>query len=231
MPDCHGVGDHCEIHRSVRIDCDEFSCGDYDKIHSGTWIRSKRVTLGHCAWAGQDCILDGSGGLDIGFAVGIGSGSHVWTHAAHGDRLQGCVLGSEGPRPLELEDDAWLLPRVLVAGARRIGKRAVVMAGSVVTKDVPDGEVWAGRVAAPDGLVPFHGAQRLTAWEPRHAGEIRVAWEDLLAEYDLERGELPVNLDSYDPVSREYTKTNEAAEIAFNKWLFHGRAYFKPRDE
>ena len=90
----HAIGEHCEIDSSVRIECDEFECGDYVKIHRNTWIRGKHVRLGHCAWIGQDCILDGEGGIDIGFAVGVGAGSQLWTHAAHGDRLQGCVLGS-----------------------------------------------------------------------------------------------------------------------------------------
>ena len=34
-----------------------------------------------------------------------------------------------------------------------IGKRSVIGAGSVVTKDVPDGEIWAGNPATKCGLI------------------------------------------------------------------------------
>ena len=51
-------------------------------------------------------------------------------------------LTSKGP--IIIEDEAWLGYGVIVLSGVRIGKGAVVGAGSVVTNDVPDGAVVAG---------------------------------------------------------------------------------------
>ncbi len=51
-------------------------------------------------------------------------------------------LTSKGP--IVIEDEAWLGYGVIVLSGVRIGKGAVVGAGSVVTRDVPDGAVAAG---------------------------------------------------------------------------------------
>lgn len=50
--------------------------------------------------------------------------------------------------PLEIGDDAWLGARaILLPGCRRVGRGAVVAAGAVVTRDVPDYAVVAGNPA------------------------------------------------------------------------------------
>jgi acetyltransferase-like isoleucine patch superfamily enzyme len=51
-------------------------------------------------------------------------------------------LSSKGP--IVIDDDAWLAVGVIVLGGVRIGKGSVVGAGSVVTKDVPDGAIAMG---------------------------------------------------------------------------------------
>ena len=51
-------------------------------------------------------------------------------------------LTSKGP--IVIEDEAWLGYGVIVLSGVRIGKGAVIGAGSVVTRDVPDGAVAAG---------------------------------------------------------------------------------------
>jgi acetyltransferase-like isoleucine patch superfamily enzyme len=51
-------------------------------------------------------------------------------------------LASKGG--IVIDDEAWLGVGVIVLGGVRIGKGAVVAAGSVVTQDVPDGAIAAG---------------------------------------------------------------------------------------
>jgi len=51
-------------------------------------------------------------------------------------------LSSKGP--IRVEDDAWLGVGVTVLSGVKIGKGAVVAAGSVVTQDVPAGAIAAG---------------------------------------------------------------------------------------
>ncbi len=50
-------------------------------------------------------------------------------------------------RPIIIEDGAWLGYGVIVPSGVRIGKGAVIGAGSVVTKDVPAGDIAAGVLA------------------------------------------------------------------------------------
>lgn len=48
-----------------------------------------------------------------------------------------CVLG----------DDVWTGPNVSIRDQRKVGKESLVGMGSVVVKDIPEGEVWAGNPA------------------------------------------------------------------------------------
>lgn len=64
---------------------------------------------------------------------------------APGQLIRDQPLQSKGP--IIIEDDAWLGFGVIVLSGVRIGKHAVIGAGSVVTRDVPDGAVAAGAPA------------------------------------------------------------------------------------
>ena len=46
--------------------------------------------------------------------------------------------------PVVIEDDVWLGTHVVVLPGVTIGKGAIIGASSVVTKDIPAYEVWAG---------------------------------------------------------------------------------------
>lgn len=50
-------------------------------------------------------------------------------------------------KPVYIEDDVWIGGRVIILPGRRIGKGAIVGAGSVVTKDVPDYAIVGGNPA------------------------------------------------------------------------------------
>ena len=56
--------------------------------------------------------------------------------------------GSQGKTPLFISDDVWIGARVIVLpGCKHIGKGAIIGAGSVVTKDIPDYAVVGGNPA------------------------------------------------------------------------------------
>ena len=46
-----------------------------------------------------------------------------------------------------IKENAWIGARTIICQPVTIGKNAVVGAGSVVTKDIPDNQVWAGNPA------------------------------------------------------------------------------------
>lgn len=53
-----------------------------------------------------------------------------------------------GERPVLIDEDAWIGAGAFVMRGVTVGKRAIVAAGSVVTKDVPDGYIVAGNPAS-----------------------------------------------------------------------------------
>ena len=78
--------------------------------------------------------------ITIGDNVGITAGCKILTHyidpSQPGNKFRfGNVL---------IDDGAFLGVNVVVCNSVTIGKGAIVGAGSVVTKDIPPGQVWAG---------------------------------------------------------------------------------------
>jgi len=53
--------------------------------------------------------------------------------------------------PLTIGRDAFIGARAILIGVSRIGEGAVIGAGAVVTKDVPDYEIWAGNPSTKIG--------------------------------------------------------------------------------
>jgi maltose O-acetyltransferase len=54
--------------------------------------------------------------------------------------------------PIEIGDDVWIGTRVIILPGRKIGKGAVLGAGAVITKDVPDYAIVGGN---PAGIIKF----------------------------------------------------------------------------
>lgn len=106
------------------------------------------MVLGDGCWIGQGCFFHSAGGLTVEEAVGVGPMVKVLTSEHVADRLELPVLHSplrfaavRLRRGCDVGVGAVILPGVTV------GEGAIVGAGSVVTGDVPDFEVWAGNPA------------------------------------------------------------------------------------
>lgn len=56
----------------------------------------------------------------------------------------GTAYSLEYAKPVEIEDDCWIAANVTICGGVKIGKGCVIGAGSVVTKDIPEGTFAAG---------------------------------------------------------------------------------------
>lgn len=59
-------------------------------------------------------------------------------------KADGTAYDLEYARPIVIEDGVWLASNVTVCGGVRIGKDSVIGAGSVVTRDIPEGVFAAG---------------------------------------------------------------------------------------
>lgn len=121
------------------------------------------------AGVGYSAILMQGGKLQIGDGVGI---SNTSITCANGIIIEkdvaigaGCMIADTdfhslnvierhrevdlGIRtaPIKIREGAFVGSRAIILKGVTIGKESVVGAGSVVTKDIPDGEIWAGNPA------------------------------------------------------------------------------------
>lgn len=99
------------------------------------------TVIGH--WA----TIDGRRGVRIGASVNLSSEVALWTLQHDPDDRAFGVRGG----PIVIEDHAWVSFRATVLPGVRIGRGAVVAAGSVVTKDVEEFTIVGGIPAKPIG--------------------------------------------------------------------------------
>ena len=88
-----------------------------------------------------DCHLDGRGGkLVLNEDVDIGPYTHIWTLQHDPQSPSHEVIGGD----VIIEDHVWIASRVTILPGVRIGRGAVVAAGSVVTKDIAPFDIVGG---------------------------------------------------------------------------------------
>jgi len=87
--------------------------------------------------------------ITIGKYCNIGGNVFIWDTDFHPLDAQERRKPSQNinTAPIIIEDDVFIGANSIILKGVRIGKGAVVGAGSVVTKNIPDGEVWAGNPA------------------------------------------------------------------------------------
>ena len=141
-----------------------------DCIVSGSFIFESReggITIGdHCYIGGSTFISHSA--IEIGNNVTIAWGGTIYDHDSHSldylDRrkdiddqinairngrnfIHGKDWSKVNSKPIKICDDAWIGMNVIILKGVTIGHGAIVGAGSVVTKDVPDWTVVAGNPA------------------------------------------------------------------------------------
>lgn len=98
------------------------------------------ITIGHDSLIGSRCFLDGRAPLIIGNHTSLASEVMIYNdeHNIHSPDYE----NSFGP--VTIGDYVFIGPRAILLPNINIGRGAVIAAGAVVTKDVPDFEVWGG---------------------------------------------------------------------------------------
>jgi acetyltransferase-like isoleucine patch superfamily enzyme len=106
--------------------------------------RANKLVIGAGTYINRYTILDAHEQLHIGGRVMIGPHCYI-TDADHGTDPGSSVQSQPMKRsPVIIEDEVWLGAHVTVLPGVRIGKGAVVGAGSVVTRNVPAMTIVAG---------------------------------------------------------------------------------------
>lgn len=95
------------------------------EFNSFNIIRGKEyIKFGEDVWVGYFCLLDGSGGLEIGNKVSISSGTHIYTHDSSNYRYNDLKKSIDGSH--------------IERAAVKIGNNVIIGALSLVNKDIPN---------------------------------------------------------------------------------------------
>ncbi len=141
------IGDNNIINDNTRIFIHKnFKVGDWNVFHNDMLMMAEdHLVIGHNCWFGQNTILDGSGGLEIGNGVRVGMYSQIWTHVASGEQIEGCTLFAK--RKTCIADDVWLVGSCIVGSGLKLARRSTALINSVITKDTLPDKVYAGSPA------------------------------------------------------------------------------------
>ncbi len=132
------IGKGCKIAAGVRI---------YDAHGAGG-----RLQIGTHVSIGIKVQIDYTGGCEIGDDVWISEEALIMTHQHSVDSARPKRKQPWRVCPLEVMTDAWIGARaIILPQVSRIGLGAIVGAGAVVTKDVPDHWIVAGNPARKVG--------------------------------------------------------------------------------
>jgi len=104
------------------------------------------ISVGERFYANTGCVVLDCEAVEIGARVKLGPAVQLLAVSHPLDATQR-ALGLEYGEPISIGDDVWIGGGAIVLGGVAIGDRAVVGAGSVVTRDVPPDAVVAGNPA------------------------------------------------------------------------------------
>ena len=110
-------------------------------IHIGAnFFKPSNISIGHDTIIGDHCFLDGRAPLKIGSHVGIASQVLIYNDE---HEINSPDYGNSFG-PITIGDYVFIGPRAIILPNVKIGTGAVVAAGAVVTKDIPEFEIWGG---------------------------------------------------------------------------------------
>jgi maltose O-acetyltransferase len=135
-------------HSGIHLDC-------YLWFYGAGQIRRDGVRIGANSRINRACTLDVRNGLQIGENVSVSAETLLLSTS---DRVDG-GRSREDHKPIVIEDHVWIGMRAIVMPGVTIGRGAVVGAGAIVTRDVPELTIVFGNPARPVGTRPDTDAE------------------------------------------------------------------------
>jgi len=134
------LGENCRLEHGIYF--------HYDGIYS----KGPSICIGNNVFIGNNTEFNITEKITIGDNCLIAAGCRLIDHN-HGTALGLLMNTQQGPKKeIILKDDVWLGCHVVILKGVCIKKGAVVAAGSVVTKDIPENEIWGGVPAKKIGI-------------------------------------------------------------------------------
>jgi acetyltransferase-like isoleucine patch superfamily enzyme len=142
-----------------RIDADDMVVGDSFSVwsvHRQTLITGwGRIRFGDRCFVNSGSIVFSAREVTVGDDVALANEVYIMDSDSHG--VEGRPVKEE---PIRIGDGTWVGARAIILPGVTIGRRCLIAAGSVVSKDVPDDTLVGGNPARvirkleyPDGVV------------------------------------------------------------------------------
>lgn len=143
------IAEKCLLGRRIRIDRPwRVRIGRRCQFESDVWLKvvsdTASIEIGNFTFLGRGVEIDASELVSMGNNVLIGPGSFITDHSHNIG--EGRLIGSQGctSSPVSIGNDVWIGAHCVILPGSKIGHGAIIGAGAVVTKDVPDNAIVGG---------------------------------------------------------------------------------------
>ncbi|WP_405410822.1 acyltransferase [Maribacter sp. Asnod1-A12] len=126
------IGNNCKLEHNIFFK------------HDGVWGKGFSIIIDDNVFIGSYCEFNITERIEIGKDSKIASGCRFIDHNHSTERIPKKERQIDTSRKIKLGEDVWLGVNVVVLMGVEIGKSAIVAAGAVVTKSIPENEIWAG---------------------------------------------------------------------------------------
>jgi len=155
------LGERVFIGENVFFDigpkADSIRIGDDSHISRGVTVRTQKgaIRIGEKVNIGSGSFLYGYGDIEIGDFCLLANHVELITGDHRGDNLdQPMRFQGRDANRISLKEDVWVGVRAIILGGVTIGRGAIIGAGAVVTRDIPE---YAVAVGVPARVIRIRG--------------------------------------------------------------------------
>jgi len=109
-------------------------------------VYGQNIEIGEHVYLNFQCVILDCNKVRIGDHTMIGPNVQIYT-AAHDLQAETRIQGWEVAKPIDIAENVWIGGGAILLPGVKIGRNAVVGAGAVVTRDVPENTIVAGNPA------------------------------------------------------------------------------------